>query len=234
MGGVKGIAETRRRRLYSAVPMVGVLAGYRAGVDGLTGGRASVIAFAGLRRALAVVTCVGCAGLLAACGQGTGSMPAANVATSLGASIIPVADREQVPAISGTTLTGEPFQLRDLVGHGVVVVNVWASWCTSCREEARPLAELATALEGRSVTFVGLDEQDNRAGARSVVAAAGASYPQLLDPDGTLLDQLKLLPSYGIPSTLVVDRHGLMAARIIGPTTSDKLRKLVAQVQTEA
>ena len=153
---------------------------------------------------------------------------------AIGAQLFPASKRQQLPAIEGKSLAGQALALRSLTGHGVLVVNVWASWCTSCREESAALASFSATTAPATARFVGIDEQDVAGKARSFVAATGMRYPQLSDPSGAALNRLTILPNYGIPSTLVVDRHGLMAARIIGPVTTGQLRKLVSQVAAES
>jgi hypothetical protein len=96
------------------------------------------------------------------------------------------------------------------------------------------LATAAKALKGHGVTFLGLDEQDHATDARDFVASVRATYPDLVDGDGSLLRKLKLLPQMGVPSTLVLDKHGLMAARVIGPMTSEQLDQIVKSLQSEA
>jgi len=185
-----------------------------------------------------LVAAAGVAALLAACGtpaghpasggSGTGSSASAQAP---GTTVFPAADRAMVPAVSGKTLAGGSLALRDLTGKGVVVVNVWASWCTPCREESGVLTAAARELKDQHVGFVGVDEADSASAARSFVQQSGATYPQLLDPDGAILARLKLLPASGIPSTLVLDGRGRMAARVIGPLTSTTLHQVIAAAQ---
>ena len=136
--------------------------------------------------------------------------------------------------IAGSTLSGQPLTLRSLTGRGVLVINVWASWCAPCRDESAALAALAKSTTADAVRFVGIDEQDTPGAARKFVASTGTTYPQLTDPTGTNLNKLSLLPSMAIPSTLLVDKRGMMAARIVGPVTTAKLEKLITQVAGES
>jgi thiol-disulfide isomerase/thioredoxin len=165
--------------------------------------------------------------LVAACSTTTPAAPATSRRDTPGTTVFPVAARQPVPAITGRTLDGKQMSVRDLSGS-VVVLNVWASWCTSCREESAALAALAKEMERQPVHFLGIDEQDSPAAARTFLESAGTPYPQLTDPDGDMLTELPLLPQSGIPSTLVLDRHGRMAARVIGPVTQGELRRLIS------
>lgn len=169
--------------------------------------------------------------LVAGCGQAGPTVPAASGAGSPGTTVFPVAARESVPAISGTTLDGQRLRLRDLTGSGVVIINVWASWCTSCREESAAIAAVAKEMRGQPVRFLGVDEADSPSSARRFLAATGTAYPQLADPGGDVLSALSLLPQSGIPSTLLLDRRGRMAARVIGPVTEPELRRLIVSVR---
>ncbi len=151
---------------------------------------------------------------------------------SPGVSRIALADRQLAPHLSGTTLQGSQFALDDVAGD-VVVLNVWASWCAPCRIESPVLARMERQLAAKKVRFVGIDETDTTASAKRLVASAGATYPQLVDPAGALLGRLPLLPQKGIPSTLILDRHHRMAARVIGPVTGGQIQTLVSELLQE-
>lgn len=96
------------------------------------------------------------------------------------------------------------------------------------------LATAARTLKPEGVRFLGVDEQDTTAKARAFVTSVGATYPSLVDSDGLLLRRLRLLPQLGVPSSLVLDRHGRMAARVIGPMTAQQLQRIVGGLQKEA
>lgn len=171
----------------------------------------------------------GCLILAGCAGGGTGKPRAASTGAALdqvGVTSYPPGKRPAVPPLSGTTLEGKRLSLSQFAGD-VVVINVWASWCDPCRAESPMLARLATTA-GPQVRFIGIDETDNHAAAVSFVASVHASYPELSDEDGSLLAGLRLLPTKGIPSTLVVDAQGRMAARVIGPVTAGTLTGLIA------
>jgi peroxiredoxin len=95
------------------------------------------------------------------------------------------------------------------------------------------LARLDRQLATQKVRFIGIDETDTTTAATQFVATAGVTYPQLVDSDGALLRQLPLLPQKGIPSTLILDRHSRMAARVIGPVTGGEIETLVSELLQE-
>lgn len=181
-----------------------------------------------VRVLLAAVLLAGCSAASSGSAHTTRTTPQGAV-QQIGATYFAPTSREPMPRIEGTTLAGPHLSVADLFGQAVVVVNVWASWCIDCRAESRGLATLASTLHD-DVRFVGIDEQDVAAKARAFAAAARTDYPQLIDPDGTLLAKLTMVPSSGIPSTLVVDRHGRVAARIIGAAQERQLHDLIERV----
>lgn len=143
------------------------------------------------------------------------------------------ATRQQVPGVKGTTLDGGALDLADLRGK-VVVVNVWASWCSPCRAEAGDLARVARDTDDGQVRFVGIDTRDNDAAARAFVRTFKVPYPSIVDTDGqVLLAFNKLLPTSAVPSTLVVDRDARIAARVIGRISYPTLRGLVQDAVAE-
>ncbi len=85
----------------------------------------------------------------------------------------------------------------------------------------------AKSYASRGVVFVGIDEADTTSAGRAFAASAGMTYPSFVDPQGAMLSKLKMLPQMGIPSTLVLDTHGRIAARVIGPTTAAELKQVL-------
>jgi thiol-disulfide isomerase/thioredoxin len=171
------------------------------------------------------------AAFVAACTATNGAADSTNI---VGVTMFSLDSRQTPPPLAGTTLGGGSLALSSLPHGDIVFINVWASWCGPCRAESPMLATAAKALKGDGVTFLGLDEQDPAPDARDFVASVGATYPDLVDGDGSLLRRLKLLPQMGVPSTLVLDKQGRMAARVIGPMTSAQLDQIVKSLQSEA
>jgi thiol-disulfide isomerase/thioredoxin len=144
--------------------------------------------------------------------------------------VIKAADRKPAPELTGTTLDGGSFSLAELRGN-VTVVNVWASWCSPCRAEAPGLQKVSTELAGHGVRFVGIDTRDTNDNARAFERRFGITYPSIVDEDGALLLRFKeTLPPQAIPTTLVIDKDGRMAARALKPLTEEQLRELIRSV----
>jgi thiol-disulfide isomerase/thioredoxin len=189
-----------------------------------------------LRRSAVLLLCLAPL-LLAGCSNGTREATAAGDPSSaevVGLTMYAVGHRDRVPALAGTGIDGHPVSLASLGRSKIVFINVWASWCTPCRTESPMLARSASALAPRGVKFLGLDEADRPQAARAFVRSTGSTYPHLVDDDGTLLRKLRMLPQRGIPSTLVIDRHGRVAARVIGQVTASDIRRIVGVLEGEA
>ncbi|MQA03883.1 MAG: redoxin domain-containing protein [Streptosporangiales bacterium] len=150
-----------------------------------------------------------------------------------GVTVFEVGNRPVAPAVAGDTLDGGRLALAELRGH-VVVVNVWGSWCVPCQEEAPQLARVARETHDDGVRFVGIDVKDDRASARAFVRRFAIPYPSIADPDGKVLLAFDgIIPVSAVPSTLVLDRDGRVAARVVGQITYRQLRGLVDDVAAE-
>lgn len=142
--------------------------------------------------------------------------------------------RSPAPALAGQTLDGRSWALADHRGR-TVVLNVWASWCAPCRAEADDLRMAARELASVSVDFVGLNTRDSPTAARAFLTRFGIDYPTVVDADGGLQAQFAdTLPPQAIPSTLVIDAQGRVAARIIGRVSTATLTGVVSDVAAEA
>ncbi len=107
-----------------------------------------------------------------------------------------------------------------------VVVNVWATWCPPCIEEAPHLAEVSDEYEGR-VQFIGLDILDDRPAAAEFIREYGWIYPSIFDPTGRIRDELGYI---GQPVTVIYDREGRLAFEHVGAVSAEMLRTEIAKV----
>ena len=104
-----------------------------------------------------------------------------------------------------------------------VVLNFWASWCGVCREEMPQLQQVADAA-GDQVLFLGVNVKDGQRQARFLLDDLGMSYPNLYDEPGRSLD---LLPSPGVPTTLVLGPDGEILDKAVGAMDMDRLHTLL-------
>lgn len=109
-------------------------------------------------------------------------------------------------------ITGARVDFAQFAGKPIVV-NVWASWCPGCNEEAADLAEFARTHPEAQV--VGLDIRDTRDEARAFYRRWDWRHPSIFDPSGDLAERLAL---QGLPSTFVLDTEHRIASRIVGAT----------------
>ena len=147
---------------------------------------------------------------------------------------VPADQRQPAPEVRGPTLDGPEFVLSDHRGQ-VVVLNVWASWCAPCRSEAPALAEVSEQTKGKGVQFAGLVTRDSDAASRAFADRFELDYPQVIDSDGALQLQFRdNLPPQAIPSTLVIDQQGRVAARVLGEVSAPTLRSLIEPLAEES
>lgn len=138
-----------------------------------------------------------------------------------------------------SALIGQPWPAFQLVGlqppHATWtaqrlqgqprVVNVWASWCSACREEHPALLALAQRLraQGRAEQLLGLNYKDQPQAALAWLAQGGDPYADaIVDPQGRLgLD----LGVYGVPETFVTDAQGVIRYKHVGPLTPEVIER---------
>jgi len=171
--------------------------------------------------------------LLSGCANGSaGGSP---TATDGVVEQIPAEDRRDVEQITGTLLDGDEFDSGDLAG-AVVVYNVWGSWCAPCRTEAATLKRVSEETAELGVRFVGINVRDNDAAARAFEDTYGISYPSIntATSSDALLAFGPSLPPSAVPSTMIVDTEGRLAARIIGPADYTTLTTLVTETAAES
>lgn len=138
------------------------------------------------------------------------------------------------PKLLPSTLIGKPFPaftaplLSDsqqmvsssqLMGTPVLV-NIWATWCPTCKSEHKTLMELATQT---GIKIVGINYKDNSALAKDWLSANGDPYDfTIIDLDGSLGIELGV---YGAPETFLLDEKGVVVHKHVGDITPEVWRK---------
>jgi cytochrome c biogenesis protein CcmG/thiol:disulfide interchange protein DsbE len=127
-----------------------------------------------------------------------------------------------LPPVAGLVRDGQPvpgIAAKDFVGR-VTLLNVWASWCVPCHDEAPLLLKLA---EDRRITVVGINYKDQPDNARRFLGRYGNPFAASgADPSGRAAIEWGV---YGVPETFVVGRDGRIAFKLVGPITEDNLER---------
>lgn len=167
---------------------------------------------------------------LTACGRtsrppGPSESASPEFGTPTGLTVIPPDEREPAPDLAGPTLTGGTLDVASLRGKPVLI-NSWASWCGPCREETPVLVDLADSHPGLSV--VGINVNDRPEAAREFADEMSVPYPSIMDPKTELLPRIPGVPPKALPSTVILDKEGRIAARVVGPVTEPMIPDLLA------
>jgi thiol-disulfide isomerase/thioredoxin len=109
------------------------------------------------------------------------------------------------------------------------VINVFATWCTPCREETRGFAGAAERLRARGVEVVAIDQEESAAAVLRFARQFALPYPVYIDTSGITHD---LLGARVIPTTIVVNRSGVIVWEHAGPLTPSQLLAAVSQTES--
>ena len=133
------------------------------------------------------------------------------------------------PDFTLTTFDGQVIRLRDLRGK-VVVINFWASWCVTCREEAPYLEATWRAYKDRGVVFIGVDYVDTEPKALAYIEEFDITYPN--GPDvGTRIAQAYNIQ--GVPETFFVAKDGTLRGVHLGPLRPPQLEEKLEELLAE-
>jgi len=188
--------------------------------------------------ALAAVVLAGCATDPDASGTGAGQAASEQTAIEVqgvaSCDILPQrassgeTNTDRLPPLRLSCLTpGPTIDLAALSGRPVLV-NLWASWCGPCREEM-PILQAAHERYGDQVQFLGVDSKDTTEAGAAFLGDIGVTYPQVVDPEGELLNHLGVP---GLPVTVLLDEQGRIAATHIGQLDPESIEELLANVVT--
>src|SRR3712207_3028634 len=176
--------------------------------------------------------------LLTGCSTGTDAVDLNNggefrfVQGTPAGEVIAPDERAAAPQFSGTLLDGADFDSGELAG-GVAVLNFWGSWCAPCRVESPEFQEVYTEVRDRGVQFLGVNVKDTDQLARAFEDSFGIEFPSLHDPRGEVALAFRDYPANAIPSTIVLDPDGRVAAVYTGAVSQEDLRTVLERVLEE-
>lgn len=179
---------------------------------------------------------------LAACGSGSGSGSGSGDADVADQGYVSgdgsftqwaVDDRQGPVEVAGTDYAGQPVDVADWRGD-VVVLNTWYAACPPCREEAPDLVDIANEYADQGVRLLGINGVDDAGAAEPFQETFDVPYPSIDDRDKQAVAALQgVVPIQATPTTVVLDRDGKVAARIVGLAEGSTLRALVDEVLAE-
>jgi len=144
-------------------------------------------------------------------------------------------DRGESIEFEGTLEDGSTVSSADYEGE-VLVVNFWYAGCAPCRAEAPDLKTISEEFAGEGASFLGVNVRDQAASAIAFNESYSISYPSVMDVDDGAMQFAFSgnIPPNAVPTTLVLDTSGRVAARILGQVNSPSILKtLIADAIAE-
>jgi thiol-disulfide isomerase/thioredoxin len=147
---------------------------------------------------------------------------------------IPPENRTEPVFFTSVTDLGEPLESSTYDGD-LMVVNFWYAACPPCRTEAPDLEALHQQYQDQGVSFIGVNVRDQAGTAVAFAKRFGVTYPSVIDSnDGAVqLAFAGQVAPNAVPTTIVVDRAGRVAARITGAADKSILNALITSVLEE-
>lgn len=134
------------------------------------------------------------------------------------------APQTNLPPVAGLVRDGQPvpgLAAADFAGQ-VTVLNVWASWCVPCHDEAPLLVRLAA---DKRIRVVGINYKDQPDNARRFLGRYGNPYAASgADLSGRAAIEWGV---YGVPENFIIGRDGRIAYKLVGPVTAENLEQVV-------
>lgn len=134
------------------------------------------------------------------------------------------APQTALPALDGLTENGKPVPGLDPAAFkgNVSIVNVWASWCVPCHDEAPLLVDLA---KDKRIRIVGINYKDKADNARRFLGRYGNPFAAVgTDVNGRASIEWGV---YGVPETFLIGRNGTIAYKLVGPITPDNIERVL-------
>jgi len=147
---------------------------------------------------------------------------------------VALANRGKPITFSATDVDGKAVSSVDFAGK-VVVVNFWYAGCAPCRAEAKDLERVHSQFASKNVVFLGVNVRDGADTAKTFNSTFGVTYPSVTDLDGKVqLAFSSSVPPNAVPTTLVLDKQGRVAARVLGRLASDTILATLISDQLKA
>jgi len=146
------------------------------------------------------------------------------------APLYPAKKEAKAKDFTATLTSGDTFQLSDYHGQ-VIVMNIWATWCTPCHDETPDFVDLFNKYKDQGLTILGvsIDEQ-GKSVVEPFMNKYNVNYPMIID-DGTIMD--KYGPTMGIPTNYIIDKQGNLRYFSVGALTQKELKPKLVKLLNE-
>lgn len=131
--------------------------------------------------------------------------------------VLPAVKETEAPDFTLPDLAGKARRLTGLRGQ-VVLMNFWATWCTPCRAEMPAMERLYQELKDDGFTIVAVNFAETAEQVVPFVKELRLQFPVLLDQEGQVS---RLYRVFSLPTTYLLDRHGMLVGRVVGPREWD-------------
>jgi cytochrome c biogenesis protein CcmG/thiol:disulfide interchange protein DsbE len=128
---------------------------------------------------------------------------------------------KKFPIIEGTDFySNETVKLNDLMDNNLALVNVWASWCVTCRKEHQVIMNIA---KNTNLKLIGINYKDTKSDGEEYLKVMGNPFDEIVfDPNGEIGMELGV---YATPETFLISREGLIIHKHIGEITKEILNE---------
>ena len=139
------------------------------------------------------------------------------------AAVGPAEIGQPAPGFELPSLSGNKISLADFQGD-VVVLNFWATWCPPCRAEMPGIQEVYAQYQSQGLTVLAINAHEVKSLVDEFAFANGLTFPVLLDAQSIAMNRYQ---ATGLPTTVVIDRDGMITHMQSGPLTAPQLEALI-------
>ena len=133
---------------------------------------------------------------------------------------------QMAPEFNGQLVDGSGTLALSSLRGKTVIVNFWASWCSTCKEEAQVVSDVEKKWRAKGVVFVGVDSHDTTAGAHTYIQNYGIGFQSVQDPESAIGAQYDVT---GLPETYFLDSKGKIVEKYMSAVDAVTLDTMIAK-----